>query len=182
MAVTRLIIYPLTLLNLCAAGPGIPCYRRGQELALGGSTAGPFGAILWPAPSTQSKQELCQPWPGLGCRVPRAPSKAGLGLLTQTPKRKHRSSESTAHATHRGKSGKGVKPRVVRRWGTVVTAREREEEVEVVSLKVGSGERFLQEAQMVAHLLEHLPVCKGWQNRVKHPTLASSPWQALQQK
>lgn len=172
--------------NFVCCWSNFPRYRRWQEPELGGSTAGPFCAVLWPARSTRSKEELAQPRPGLRGRVPRAPSKAGLRLLTNPKEEALQQRECSTHGWHSRGEREKLKPRVVRRWGTVLTAREREEEVElwhkIVSLKVGSWERFLQEAQMGARLLEHLPVCRGWQNTVRHPTLASSPWQALQQK
>lgn len=124
------------------------------------------------------------PASGTGCH--QHPAELGWGSL-QKPQRGSAAAVRVQH-TRLGSTGQRekLKSTVVRRWGTVITARERKEEPEIwheiVSLKVGSWERFLQEAQMGARLLEHLPVCRGWQNIVKHPTLASSPWQALQQK
>lgn len=102
VAVTSLAHYPLTS-QLCVLLAPVSPLQQVTGAGTGGSTAGSFCAILWPPPSTLSKQELAQAWPGLRHRVPRAPSTAGLRLPAET--QRGRAAAGRAQHTQLGSTG-----------------------------------------------------------------------------
>lgn len=134
MAVTCLACYPPTLPTLSTAGPSFPRYRRWQEPVLGSSTAGPFCAILWQLAALGANRNWLSHGPASGTGCQEHPAMLGWGSAHKEEAPQQR--QYSARGWH--SQGERLKPRVVRRWGTVMTAREREKEVDS---KFKSGKR-----------------------------------------